>query len=241
VSNPILKIDDFIFDLLPKGSLDFDMTRSIGKLDFPGAPPSYQDMGFDEKLLDFSGSIIGDDAWKTSEAIETLHWGGKEYILSYGDIQKHVRIQKYSPKLIRSDRVDYTIHLICCYPETDLPSLSNVNGGQSGSSSGTTTIPKLVDTMDRTYTVKEGDTLWNIAARSDVLGDGSQWGLIAKANGLTDEYSLQTGQLLKLPSPSSSGSAQLAYTNENSLALGLTGKTEIDHLLSSEVSGYVVA
>ena len=47
------------------------------------------------------------------------------------------------------------------------------------------------------YVVKEGDSLWQIAANQ--LGDGSRYKEIAKLNALADENSLPIGTQLKLP------------------------------------------
>ncbi len=60
----------------------------------------------------------------------------------------------------------------------------------------------LTDTQDQTedkgtYTVKKGETLWSIA--EDTYGSGFEWSRIAKANNLTEPYSLEEGQVLTLP------------------------------------------
>ncbi|HDP77640.1 MAG TPA: alpha/beta fold hydrolase, partial [Mesotoga infera] len=44
------------------------------------------------------------------------------------------------------------------------------------------------------YTVVKGDTLWEIAKAYDV-----DWKEIAELNGITDEYALQVGTVLKIP------------------------------------------
>lgn len=49
----------------------------------------------------------------------------------------------------------------------------------------------------RTYTVRRGDTLGGIAAKT--LGSASKWTALAKANGLRDPNKLKVGQVLKLP------------------------------------------
>ncbi|MBI3088102.1 MAG: LysM peptidoglycan-binding domain-containing protein [Candidatus Omnitrophica bacterium] len=52
-----------------------------------------------------------------------------------------------------------------------------------------------------TYVVKKGDTLWTIAARSDVLGDGSKWRRIYDANRdqLKNPDQLRPGMTLRIP------------------------------------------
>lgn len=51
----------------------------------------------------------------------------------------------------------------------------------------------------KTYVVKAGDTLTEIAARKDVYGDASKWKKIATANHIRDPKDLKTGQKLKIP------------------------------------------
>jgi nucleoid-associated protein YgaU len=51
----------------------------------------------------------------------------------------------------------------------------------------------------KTYTVKAGDTLPKIAARSDIYNDASKWKAIAHANGIRDPRSLVVGRVLKIP------------------------------------------
>lgn len=48
-----------------------------------------------------------------------------------------------------------------------------------------------------TYTIKEGDDLWNIAVRA--YGDGYKWVDIAKANNLENPDLIFSGNVLKLP------------------------------------------
>ena len=65
------------------------------------------------------------------------------------------------------------------------PTSTNSDSDSGGSSSG------------GTYTVKNGDTLWSIAA--DRLSDGARYKDIAKLNGLKDADELTVGQKLRLP------------------------------------------
>lgn len=50
---------------------------------------------------------------------------------------------------------------------------------------------------DGTYTVKQGDSLWQIA--QDRLGNGWSWYKIANENGINFPYTIYPGQVLKIP------------------------------------------
>lgn len=49
---------------------------------------------------------------------------------------------------------------------------------------------------EKTYTVKKGDTLWNIAKKE--LGDGTRYKEIAKLNNIANPNKIYPGQILKL-------------------------------------------
>jgi LysM repeat protein len=58
----------------------------------------------------------------------------------------------------------------------------------------------------KSYTVKKGDTLWDLAVK--YYGDGTQWKKIAKANGVKDPKKLQIGTKLKIPGVTDKTSAK---------------------------------
>lgn len=69
----------------------------------------------------------------------------------------------------------------------------------AGSTAGSGTGPSAREderTVPSTYTVKKGDTLWDIACR--FYGDGTKWGTLADKNGVADPRKLQIGKVLVL-------------------------------------------
>ena len=73
---------------------------------------------------------------------------------------------------------------------------ANVDLNYLGSDTGEITPPQPPVTGNNTYTVKVGDTLWDIAQSQ--LGNGSRYKEIMTLNGLTSDV-IQPGQVLKLP------------------------------------------
>ena len=73
---------------------------------------------------------------------------------------------------------------------------TNVNLNYLGGDSGEITPPQPPVTDNDTYTVRSGDTLWDIAQSQ--LGNGSRYKEIMTLNGLTSDV-IQPGQVLKLP------------------------------------------
>lgn len=57
-------------------------------------------------------------------------------------------------------------------------------------------MPATPPPVVRTYTVRQGDSLWKIA--HDELGNGTKWNVIAADNGIPAPYLLQTGEILTL-------------------------------------------
>jgi LysM repeat protein len=74
--------------------------------------------------------------------------------------------------------------------ETTIPADTGTTGtgATGGTPGGGTTV------MEKTYTVKAGDTLSGIA-----LKFGTTYGLIAQLNGIAPPYIIHPGQVLKIP------------------------------------------
>lgn len=69
----------------------------------------------------------------------------------------------------------------------------------AGSTAGNGSGPSAREderTVPSAYTVKKGDTLWDIACR--FYGDGTKWGTLADKNGVADPRKLQIGKVLVL-------------------------------------------
>lgn len=66
------------------------------------------------------------------------------------------------------------------------------------------------------YTIKEGDTLFSIAQK--YYDDGYKYPLISEANKLTNENTLNVGQVLEIPKPAEASSSPAAQPSESPAA-----------------------
>ena len=86
---------------------------------------------------------------------------------------------------------------------------ANVDLNYLGSDAGEITPSQPPVTDNNTYTVKAGDTLWDIAQSQ--LGNGSRYKEIMTLNGLTSDV-IQPGQVLKLPTGNDNTGSASTYT-----------------------------
>lgn len=115
-------------------------------------------------------------------------------IVSGSDINDAFLIEDVSETLAEGDRdVGLTVTLREYKFKSALAALAGGSGG-----SGSPPVRKRTDerVTPQTYTVKKGDTLWDIACR--FYGDGTKWGSIAAKNGVTNPRKLQIGKVLTL-------------------------------------------
>ena len=115
-------------------------------------------------------------------------------IISGSDINDAFLIEDVSETLTEGDRdVGLTVTLREYKFKSALAALAGGSGG-----SGAAPVRKRTDerVTPKTYTVKKGDTLWDIACR--FYGDGTKWGSIAAKNGVTNPRKLQIGKVLTL-------------------------------------------
>jgi LysM repeat protein len=70
-----------------------------------------------------------------------------------------------------------------------------------------TTIETPTETQYTSYTVKDGDTLFNISQKYNI-----KWDLISSVNNLAEPYVLHAGQTLKIPQATTSKVPNKVYT-----------------------------
>lgn len=115
-------------------------------------------------------------------------------ILSGSDINDAFLIEDVTEVLREGDKdVGLTVTLREYKFKSALAALA---GGAAGSGSGGSPAREDERSVPDTYTVKKGDTLWDIACR--FYGDGTKWGTLADKNGVADPRKLQIGRVLAL-------------------------------------------
>ena len=115
-------------------------------------------------------------------------------IISGSDINDAFLIEDVSETLAEGDRdVGLTVTLREYKFKSALAALAG-GSGTSSTSAGTKRTDER--TAAKSYTVKRGDTLWDIAHR--FYGSGTQWRRIAEKNGVTNPRTLQIGKVLTL-------------------------------------------
>lgn len=191
----------FLGDILispgPRRKLKFNNPRSIARIDIPGGPPIYQDMGEDETTITWDGLLDGEDAYKTAIKIESLKDAGqviKLIVADFPELCKNVRIRSFPWDLVREERVEYSIELVVEMPpppvstviqstavQTPVPNQETANQAAAG----------------KAAIIKQGDTLWALAVKH--YGDGTRWREIATANGIADPRKLKIGQNITIP------------------------------------------
>ena len=112
-------------------------------------------------------------------------------IISGSDINDAFLIEDVSETLAEGDR---DVGLTLTLREYKFKSALAALAGGSAASVSKTRMDERV--TPKTYTVKKGDTLWDIACR--YYGDGTKWGAIAAKNGVADPRKLQIGKVLTL-------------------------------------------
>ena len=114
-------------------------------------------------------------------------------IISGSDINDAFLIEDVSETLAEGDR---DVGLTVTLREYKFKSALAALAGGSGSAASVSKTRTDERVTPKTYTVKKGDTLWDIACR--FYGDGTKWGRIAAKNGVTNPRKLQIGKVLTL-------------------------------------------
>lgn len=198
-----VSIGDVELSLPPRDCLDFSNPRRVVALRIPGAPPVLQDLGEEETVMRWEGSLVGDNAYRDAIRLESLKDSGAEVRVTlpgFNELNKIVRVRKFDWRLRRADRVDYSIELVAVIPPPVVvgapPPVAQGTGADAGQGA-TATTEEANESSAVTHVVQLGDTLWALARR--YLGDGRRWTEIADSNGVLDPRKLQVGQELVIP------------------------------------------
>lgn len=102
--------------------------------------------------------------------------------------------------------------------------------GKNGANTG----KQAQESSKNMYTVAQGDTLWSIAEKE--YGDGFKWGIIAKANNITNASSLEKGTKLTIPelTPTPTVTAVPTVTKVPTVSPAVTGTTEQGNMSTTQ-------
>lgn len=198
----VCKLGAFVFPIAPEREVKVQDSQTLAKIDIPGAPPRYQDMGKEEKIISWSGILVGAQAFSQTQQIQTSMQRGEQLHFVYGDLNTYVRIRKFEKRIRHfgeNARIRYDIELVEERPTTPPKNAvkSNViqtNQKPAGQATKTSTSQK---TAKKTVKIKQGQTLSELA--KIYYGDANKWPVIAKANGITNPRKVPVGKALVIP------------------------------------------
>lgn len=184
----------------PRREIGYTNPRRIATINIPGSVPQYQDMGEEETSISWEGVLDGSGAYQEALALDELKNAGKEIsflAIDFPDLPARVRLRRFDYRLIRQDRIEYSIELVSIKdpPRVVGPSSSATSGTSGQTSNGSTTA--LSSSTRKTHKVVPGDTLSAIAIK--YYGSHTRWREIASANKITDPRKLKVGQKLVIP------------------------------------------
>jgi LysM repeat protein len=91
--------------------------------------------------------------------------------------------------------------------QSEISQISNEKAVLGESTQATAPTPSTLETAFTEYTVKSGDTLFNISQQYNI-----RWDLIGQINNLSEPYMLHAGQKLKIPQTTTSQVPGKIYT-----------------------------
>ncbi len=179
---------------------------------FPGGQKSVQDFGAFDDSITLKGTFTFFDGTTTAidraNVIDAMWRAGQPVQLTAGSLRpRWVQITAFKPVYKNDYNVDYEITLEPLTAQDQNTILygttasSNASTSTASSSTAAATSSSAAPTppTQRSYTVVSGDTLWGIAARSDIYGDGSQYTKIVSSNNIKNPNLIYPGQVLVIP------------------------------------------
>ncbi len=169
------------------------------------------DISFDSLLPNFNYPFNNQDTQAIDiylEKLEKLKTSKKPFIFSVSrvkpngdymyDTSMQVSLEDYT---IKEDADKYGFDAMVSvklkqYKEYKTKTLSTKTDSQGKTVATVTQNRASTKEVPKTYTVKQGDTLWGIAKKN--FNDGSKYKDLAKLNSISNPNSLKVGQVIKL-------------------------------------------
>lgn len=205
----MLKLGNFIFaedDMpseLPMGGTSLNVVDR-----FPGGYKSVQDFGAFDDPVSLRGTFMYAGAVQKMNQINKMWFDGKPLLFSApGFSPRYVQITSFKPNYHNDYQIDYDITLepltsadlnAILYGQSSTTTTTSSSSSSSTVSSASGPAPKPA-APQKYYIVKSGDSLWKIAAKPSIYGNGSMYTKIVSANNIKNPNLIYPGQKLVIP------------------------------------------
>lgn len=204
----MLQLGTFTFDIddYPE-ELQLGGSSLVSVEKYPGGRKSLQDFGAFDDPVSLKGTFNYSGALDKANTIDSMWRAAQPIQLTVASLRpRWVQITGFKPTYKNDYMIDYEITL----EPVDSQDLNSILYGESvvAATSSTTSTSATTSTSSstassaspqQTYTVVSGDTLWGIAAKSNVYGDGSKYTKIVTANNIKNPNLIYPGQVLVIP------------------------------------------
>ncbi|MDR6883019.1 LysM domain-containing protein [Bacillus sp. 3255] len=145
--------------------------------EFPGGSVSIQNMGPTYRPITWSGVFLGADAHERMMSIGLMRTAGKPIEFSCELFSFTVLIEEFYPDQKSNQRIPFSITLRHVDTASNKPALL-IDSIDKNSSNDTASSSD----PNKTYTVREGDSLWSIAKNETTSKNPNDWEKIYQAN-----------------------------------------------------------
>lgn len=190
-----LSIGTFTFEVddLPE-SIPLGGEQMLAVFKYVGGKKDVQSFGGQDTNPTWTGTFNYANAIEKVRILDALYRSGKVQVIKIGPMNDRYGVIKRFAFTYKSIiEIDYDIEIELA-PQASLALPTSLV-----SSSGVSSPDSNSPAAQKTYVVQQGDTLWKVAAKKEIYGDGSQYRKIATANSIANPDVVPVGQKLVIP------------------------------------------